>query len=165
MSSVEPDRSPEIVIEPLRSNADLDAVLEVEEASFTNPWTRAMYEAELGNPGVAHFRIARERTGRAVGFCSFWLVLDEIHINNLAVLPEYRSRGIGRAMLLRVLGDARALGASRALLEVRRSNEPARRLYESTGFSVAGIRKDYYSQPVEDAIVLWRDRLDDAHRT
>jgi len=73
-----------------------------------------------------------------VGFCSFWRVLDELHINNLAVLPEYRRAHIGTALLRRVLEDGARLGASRATLEVRRSNEAARMLYEKFGFSVAG---------------------------
>jgi len=151
---------PDIVIEPLRSPDELDDVQAIEAESFTNPWTREMYESELTNEGVSHFLLARDGGGRAVGFCSFWRVVDEVHINNLAVRPPYRRRGIGRALLLRVLSDARAVGATRALLEVRRSNLQAKRLYESLGFTVAGIRKQYYSHPVEDAIVLWREHLE-----
>lgn len=151
---------PEVVIEPLRSSADLDDVLSIEVESFTNPWTRAMYESELTNEGVSHFLLARDSAGRAVGFCSFWRVVDEVHVNNLAVRPSHRRCGIGRALLIRMLQDARALGATRALLEVRRSNVEAKRLYESLGFSVAGVRKQYYSHPIEDAIVLWREPLE-----
>jgi ribosomal-protein-alanine N-acetyltransferase len=94
-----------------------------------------------------------------VGFCSFWHVLEELHINNLAVLPAYRRSHIATALLRRVLEDGARLGASRATLEVRRSNEPARMLYEAFGFSVAGVRRGYYSNPPEDALVLWRDGL------
>ena len=146
------------VIEPL-THDDIDDVLALEEASFTNPWTRSMYLAELENSGVSYCFLARDTERRAVGFCSFWRILDELHINNLAVLPEFRRTGIASVLLTFMLKNAADLGARRATLEVRRSNEPARLLYERFGFSVAGIRPDYYSKPVEDALVLWREDL------
>lgn len=144
-------------IEPLHTPADIDGILAVEAASFTNPWTREMYLAELQQDGTAFFLLARTTDRHVVGFCSFWRVLDEVHINNLAVLPTYRRRGIARALLDRMLADAAGWGAVRALLEVRRSNTEAQRLYEAMGFTVAGVRRGYYSQPVEDALVLWRE--------
>jgi ribosomal-protein-alanine N-acetyltransferase len=146
-------------IEPLDGDDDLDGVLAVEAASFTNPWTRAMYAWELQNRHVCHIYVARTASCRVAGFCAFWLVFDEIHINNVAVLPEYRGRGMGSAVLRHVLQEARRLGASRATLEVRGSNTGARRLYERLGFHVAGRRPNYYSSPVEDALILWRDNL------
>lgn len=146
------------VIEPL-THDDIDDVLAIEDASFTNPWTRSMYVAELENSGVSYCFLARDTERRAAGFCSFWRILDELHINNLAVLPEFRRTGIGSVLLTFVLKNAADLGARRATLEVRRSNDPARLLYERFGFSVAGVRPDYYSKPVEDALVLWREDL------
>ena len=146
-------------IEPLSSASEIDAILAIEEASFTSPWTREMYLAELDNRGVSHFYLAKAPLGDAVGFCSFWHVLDELHINNLAVLPAYRRSQVATTLLRRVLDDGVGLGARRATLEVRRSNEPARILYEKFGFSVAGVRRAYYSHPVEDALVLWRNEL------
>ena len=119
-----------------------------------------MYLAELENTGVSYCYLARDAQGRAVGFCSFWRVLDELHINNIAVLAEFRRAGIATALLTHVLAEGARLGARRATLEVRRSNEPARSLYERFGFIVAGVRQGYYTKPVEDALVLWRDRLD-----
>ena len=148
------------IIEPLASPSDLEDVLAIEEASFTNPWTREMYLAELENEGVSYCHLARSVDRRIVGFCSFWRVVDELHINNLAVLPEDRRAGVATALLHYVLGEGARLGAVRATLEVRRSNEPARILYERFGFAVAGIRRAYYTKPVEDAIVLWREGLD-----
>ena len=153
-----------LVIEPL-SHVDIDDVLALEEAAFTSPWTRAMYLAELENTGVSYCYLARDTQRRAVGFCSFWRVLDELHINNLAVLPDLRRAGIGSMLLDFVLKKGVELGARRATLEVRRSNEPARLLYERFGFVVAGVRAAYYSKPVEDALVLWRDDLQDPPRT
>jgi [ribosomal protein S18]-alanine N-acetyltransferase len=149
-----------VTIEPLASAADIEAIIAVEQASFTNPWTRDMYVAELENRGVSFFFVARDEQQRIVGFCAFWRVLDELHINNLAVLPEARRTGIASALLRRVLAEGAKLGARRATLEVRRSNDIARRLYERFGFSVAGVRRGYYSQPTEDALVLWRESLD-----
>jgi len=146
-------------LEPLGGDDDLDGVLEVEAQSFTNPWTRAMYAWELQNRTVCHIYVARTAACRVAAFCAFWLVVDEIHINNVAVLPQYRGRGMGSAVLRHVLDEARRLGATRATLEVRASNEGARRLYERLGFRVAGVRRNYYSSPVEDALILWRDNL------
>jgi ribosomal-protein-alanine N-acetyltransferase len=145
------------LIEPLKSASEIDAVLAVEHASFTSPWTREMYLAELQNTGVSFFYVARDDGGDVIGFCSFWRIVDELHINNLAVLPERRREGVGAALLARVLSEGAALGAKRATLEVRRSNEIARHLYERFGFAVAGVRASYYSNPIEDALVLWRD--------
>jgi [ribosomal protein S18]-alanine N-acetyltransferase len=148
-----------VTIEPLSSPSQIDDILAVEEASFTSPWTREMYLAELNNTGVSYFYLARTEAGQVIGFCSFWRVLDELHINNLAVLPEHRRSGIGTDLLLRVLADGAVLGAKRATLEVRRSNEAAQKLYEKFGFTVAGVRRLYYSSPPEDALVLWREGL------
>lgn len=144
-------------IEPLTSPAQIDAILAIEQASFTNPWTRDMYMAELENEGVSFFYLAKAEDGRIIGFCSFWRVLDELHINNLAVLPDRRCSGVGTALLRRVLDDAGALGIRRAMLEVRRSNHPAIKLYERFGFSIAGVRSRYYTNPQEDALVLSRE--------
>ena len=146
-------------IELLTSRNEIDDVLAIEEASFTNPWTRQMYEAELENRGVSYCYLARDDDGRTVGFCSFWRVADELHINNLAVDPKSRRLGVGAALLMRVLLEGGRLGARRATLEVRRSNEAARMLYERFGFTVAGVRRAYYTKPTEDALVLWREGL------
>lgn len=146
-------------IAPLTLESEIDEVLAIERASFTNPWTREMYTAELGNREVSYCYLARDDARRVVGFCSFWHVADELHINNLAVAPEHRRIGIGSALLRHVLLEGARLGAVRATLEVRRSNEPARYLYERFGFTVARVRRGYYTKPVEDALVLWREGL------
>lgn len=145
------------IIEPLTSPSEIDAILAIEEVSFTNPWTREMYVAELKSPGVSFFLLAKDSDGAIVGFCSFWRVLDELHINNLAVLPERRREGIATALLERVMNEAIDLRTRRMMLEVRRSNKPALTLYERFGFSVAGIRRRYYTNPIEDALVLSRE--------
>lgn len=148
-----------MTIEPLVAGPDLDAVLAIETESFTSPWTREMYVAELRNVGVSFCYVARDDAGQVAGFCSFWRVLDELHINNLAVSARYRRRGIATKLLTHVLHEGAQLGAHRATLEVRRSNEVARQLYERLGFATAGVRRAYYTNPVEDALVLWREDL------
>ena len=144
-------------IDHLDGDEDLDGVLFVESESFTNPWTRDMYAWELQNRSVCHILVVRTPERPVVGFCAFWLVVDEIHINNVAILPDLRGQGIGTTLMNRVFDEATRLGARRATLEVRASNEGARRLYERLGFYVAGTRRHYYTNPVEDALVLWRD--------
>lgn len=148
---------PRYWIEPLADEGDLEGVLEVEAESFTNPWTRDMYSWELQNRSMCHIFVVRTDECRVAGFCAFWLVFDEIHINNIALRPGFRAQGMGSALLGRVLSEGRDLGARRATLEVRASNTAARRLYERLGFYVAGVRRNYYTSPVEDALVLWRD--------
>ena len=144
-------------IDRLEGDSDLDGVLSVEAESFTNPWTRDMYAWELQNRSVCHILVVRTEDCRVAGFCAFWLVVEEIHINNVAIRARYRGRGMGTALMQRVFVEAAQLGAHRATLEVRPSNEGARRLYERLGFYVAGIRPNYYTSPVEDALILWRD--------
>jgi len=144
-------------IQPVASEQDIDDIIRVESVAFTRPWTREMYLSELEHHDVAFFYLARDPVGEAVGFCSWWRVLDEVHINNLAVLPEVRRRGVATALLERVLADGAAKGAPRATLEVRQSNAAALRLYERLGFAVTAVRRSYYTHPDEDALILWRE--------
>jgi ribosomal-protein-alanine N-acetyltransferase len=147
------------LIETLDSDEDLAGVVEVEAESFSNPWTRDMYVSDRQNRSMSHILVARTDDCAVAGFCAFWLVFDEVHVNNVAVRPRFRGRGIGTALLRRLLDDARTLGARRATLEVRASNDGARRLYERLGFHVAGVRRRYYTHPDEDALILWRDDM------
>ena len=142
------------VVEPLAGPADLDGVLAIEDASFNNPTTRAWYEAELARPDVCKVFVIRTPQRSVAGFAAFWKVLDEMHINNLAIHPDSRERGLGRRLLAGVLAAAYGMGVRRATLEVRRSNLAAQRLYAAAGFRVVGVREGYYAQPVEDALVL-----------
>jgi ribosomal-protein-alanine N-acetyltransferase len=153
--------SPGWVIEPIDAAHDLDAVLEIEHLSFPHPWTREMFENELEHPAVSHIIVIRTAAARVAGYCIFWVVFDEVHVNNLAVRPQERRGGLGRELLSAALARGAALGGRKARLEVRRSNEAALRLYESFGFQVLGVRSAYYSHPVEDALVLGLDSLSD----
>ena len=154
------------IIERTLTEKDLDEIVAIEVASFSNPWTRQMYLRELQNPDVSFLYVLRmpgeagDGSARRIGgFCAFWLVLDEVHINNLAVRAEYQGRGLGTALLEHVLQAGARRGAERATLEVRRSNAPALRLYERLGFTVAATRPNYYVSPPEDALILWKGAL------
>ena len=144
----------DVVVERLASPADLDGVLEIEAASFNNPTTREWYEGELKRPEVCFIYVLRTPDQPVAGFCAFWRVAEQIHINNLAIRPELRGQRLGSRLLQAVIAEATRLGASHATLEVRRSNLPAIRLYEQAGFSQAGVRPNYYTKPIEDALVL-----------
>jgi [ribosomal protein S18]-alanine N-acetyltransferase len=147
-------------IEPIAGAADLEAIMEVDRLSFPSPWTRAMYEAELAQPESAFIIVIRTARTPVAGYCAYRLVADELQINNVAVRPEHRARGYGRALVVAALDHGRAAGARTALLEVRRSNATARRLYGSLGFTQVGERPRYYCHPEEDALVLARDVRD-----
>ena len=153
------DNQPEYVIARLRRGAELDEVAALEAASFTNPWSREMLARDLRNADVARVYVLRNPEGKLLAFCACWLVVDELHINTLAVKAEMRRRGLATQLLRFVIAEASLAGATRATLEVRRSNEAALKLYERLGFEIRAIRPKYYSQPVEDGLVLWSDKL------
>jgi ribosomal-protein-alanine N-acetyltransferase len=139
---------------------DIDAVQLVERASFPVPWPANAFRHELTQNKNAHYIIAKEGE-RVVGYAGLWLSLDEAHITTFAVLPDYRRRKIGERMLVALFDRALKLGAEWLTLEVRASNLPAQRLYEKYGFRPAGIRRRYYSDNNEDAIIMWTERLKD----
>ena len=141
-------------VERLASKEDLDAVLAIEDASFNNPTTREWYEEELKRPDVCFVFVLRTAEHPVAAFCAFWLVVDQAHINNLAVRPELRGRGLGTQLLEGVIAEVAHLGGKELTLEVRQSNEPALGLYRRSGFRQEGVRKNYYTSPIEDALVL-----------
>lgn len=143
-----------VVIERITESEDLDAVAALEAATFTNPWTREMLERELRQSDVARVYVLRLPNHRVAAFCACWVVYDEVHINTLAVDPALRRQGLATLLLRRLLDEAAKEGATGAFLEVRRSNDIAQRLYESLGFAVTGTRRNYYTQPEEDALIL-----------
>ena len=140
------------------AEADLPDILRIERASFGSPWSEGMFRSEFGNRWsrilIAEIPGSDGRMA-AAGFMVLWLLLDELHINNVAVMPDARRRGLGRAMMEAALRLAEAGEAALATLEVRRSNAPAIRLYESFGFSMAAVRKAYYEDG-EDAFFMTR---------
>ncbi|MCK5241959.1 ribosomal protein S18-alanine N-acetyltransferase [bacterium] len=146
-----------VTITPMHMG-DLDEVLWVEQSSFRDPWTRALFEEEFKNPDLSHFLVAR-CDEHVVGYMGFWLIQDEAHITNLAVHPGFRRRKIGERLVRAILHMACSLDARRATLEVRAGNEPAKRLYEKHGFQLVAIRRKYYVDNNEDALVLWNQDI------
>lgn len=139
---------------------DVDAVQVVERASFPVPWPANAFRHELSQNKNARYVVAREGD-EVVGYAGLWLMVDEAHITTFAVLPERRRRRIGERMLQRLFEIADAMGAEWLTLEVRVSNLAAQRLYEKYGFRRAGVRRRYYSDNNEDALIMWTDRIKD----
>jgi tRNA threonylcarbamoyl adenosine modification protein YeaZ/ribosomal-protein-alanine acetyltransferase len=149
----------DVTVTRLSPGDDLAAIAELQRRSFTNPWGADSIQWELANTDVARLYVASSPDGTVVAYCACWLIFDELHINSLAVDERLRRRGVARRLLREVFRDAIGAGARSATLEVRRSNEAARRLYLSLGFVVDAVRRDYYQLPREDALILWHRQL------
>ncbi|MHB8158744.1 MAG: ribosomal protein S18-alanine N-acetyltransferase [Desulfocucumaceae bacterium] len=134
----------------------LEEVLEIEHKCFPTPWTSRAFRFEVTENDFALYLVALIN-GRVMGYGGMWLVLDEAHITNVAVHPQYRSCGNGRALMVELLTRAAVLGAIKMTLEVRVTNKTARNLYKSLGFIDMGIRRKYYSDNDEDGIIMCLD--------
>ena len=136
---------------------DIESVHEIERLSFSTPWPSYAFEQELTGNRLARYVVARAAAPegeRIVGFAGVWLMVDEAHITTFGVHPDWRRRGVGRRLLLRLADLALDLRAARLTLEVRVGNEPAKALYRAFGFTVAGRRPRYYTDDGEDAYVM-----------
>jgi ribosomal-protein-alanine N-acetyltransferase len=142
------------------ATADIDAIVGLESESFTNPWPRETLVWELRNSDVTQVYVLRDDEGKTLAFCVCWVIFDELHINTLAVAPAARRTGLATFLLRQVMAEAVRAGARKATLEVRASNTAALGLYAGLGFHVAARRPRYYTQPEEDALILWRESLD-----
>ncbi len=138
--------------------ADLDRVLEIEAKSYQTPWSRRAFTSEITDNSYAYY-FALRAGDKIIGYVGMWVILDEAHITNIAVDPAYRRRGLGEMMLVRMFEKAKEHGASRMTLEVRVSNTGAQALYRKLGFADRGLRKGYYTDSNEDAIIMWKDDL------
>lgn len=131
---------------------DLDRLMVIENESFSLPWTRQSYEKELKNQWADY--LVCDWGGELAAFCGMWTVFEEAHITNLAVAKEYRGRGLGRIMMLEQEKLARSKRANRILLEVRPSNAPALDMYKKLGYIPISVRREYYEDNREDALVM-----------
>ena len=134
---------------------DLASVAAIERAAFSDPWSLRSFREALDSASV-YFACARSDAGSVLGYVVAWFVADQGEIANIAVAPDQRGQGVGRALLDAALGEAATRGISAVFLEVRDSNQRARELDASRGFEEVGRRRRYYRRPVEDAIVLRR---------
>lgn len=132
----------------------LEGVLKVSSLSFHLPWSRESYEKELKNPFAKYLVAVKDN--EVLGYGGMWIIIDEAHITNIAVLPEYRAQGIGGAILEDMIKKCQSQKAISMTLEVRASNLPAQGLYKKYGFREEGIRKAYYEDNREDAIIMWK---------
>lgn len=133
---------------------DIDSVVKVERSSFPTPWERHAFEYEMEKNDAAYYLVC-EIDGEVVAHCGAWFVIDQGTITNIAVMPDYRGRGIGRLLLQEVLDYCDNEEIESISLEVRVSNKVAIRLYEKMGFVKGSIRKNYYADNNEDAILMY----------
>lgn len=132
---------------------DMDAVLEIEGLSFPTPWSRRLFLNELSNP-ISQIIMAKDDKEMVLGYICFWIMADEAHIMDIAVHPGFRKQGIGKQLFAFVLEFSEARGVSYFALEVRESNKGAMEFYKGFGFRAAGIRKGYYRDTGEDAVLM-----------
>lgn len=148
-----------IKIRPLQLS-DLDDIMAIEPAAYgTHHWSRQSFVTELTNERGYYYGAECEQTGKLLGYTGFWLIGDEAHITTVAVDPQHHRQNIAERLLINSIIESRRTNAHWMTLEVRVSNEPAKALYTKYGFRNIGVRRRYYQDNSEDALVLWTDRI------
>jgi [ribosomal protein S18]-alanine N-acetyltransferase len=143
---------------------NLSAVVELDQACFGGLWTLEGYQRELDSPNSDLLGLFSPFSNfNFLGMGCFWSILEEAHITILAVHPQYQNQGLGQALLYSLLKTACDRGLERATLEVRASNSQAIALYQKFGFKTAGLRRRYYKDNDEDALILWLGDLQQPH--
>lgn len=135
------------------TEADLPEVLTIEQETFSDPWSEEDFRSSIEEANNAY--IVAVIDGYVVGYCGYWGVIGEGYIYNVAVKKEFRRHKIGYQLMKNLINESTSRGITSFTLEVRYSNEAAIRLYESLGFIRAGIRRDFYTKPKEDAVIMW----------
>jgi len=143
-----------VLIRNMISN-DIYQITEIEKKCFSLPWSKESYESELINEH-AYYECAEEN-GKVVGYMGMWKILDEGHITNVAVLPEYRNRGIASMLIKKMIDICICSEIKNMTLEARESNMTAINLYKKFGFFSVGKRPKYYQLPLEDAVIMWKN--------
>ncbi|KNF09621.1 putative ribosomal-protein-alanine acetyltransferase RimI [Gottschalkia purinilytica] len=134
---------------------DIDQVCKIEEISFSTPWTKEALTMEVTKNNLAKYLVAKKED-KVVGYAGVWIIIDEGHITNIAVSPDYRGQGIGSLLVEKLVKLCEEKGISNMTLEVRESNTTAQSLYKKFGFEEYGIRPNYYSDNNENALIMWR---------
>ena len=140
---------------------DVPTVAAIEAATFPTPWSEDAFRKEITDNPVARYLVA-EKDGAVIGFAGAWIILDESHITNIAILAEHRGNGYGRALTAALMQYLSNLGAAYATLEVRKSNVTAQNLYKSLGYVSVGVRKRYYEDNGEDALLMVCEHMPEA---
>ncbi|NOR12583.1 MAG: ribosomal protein S18-alanine N-acetyltransferase [Candidatus Aminicenantes bacterium] len=136
---------------------DIPSVLEIENVSFQNPWQASTFSGEIVNRGISYPYVIMHRIfERIIGYIIYWKIQEEVQISNFAIHPDFRGKGIGEAVMRRVIKAIQRDGGVYVFLEVRPSNLAARSLYKKLEFEILGARKGYYHTPVEDALIMGR---------
>jgi ribosomal-protein-alanine N-acetyltransferase len=151
--------SAELHVTPMRRR-HLRGVLRIEQQVYPRPWSYGLYLGELAHRGVSRSYVVARTGHRVVGYGGLMVVGDDAHITTLAVDPELHGQRVGTRLLLVLARLAREQGIEGLTLEVRMSNEPGKALYRRFGFAPAGIRKNYYAEVNEDALVMWAHEID-----
>lgn len=147
-----------IKIKPMQKD-DLDEVLKIEESAYgEHHWSKDSFYGELSN-NLAHYYSAFDVDGNLIGYAGSWRVIDEAHITTIAIKPEFRRKKIGEALLNKILEDCYKNEIKYITLEVRKSNIAAIGLYEKYGFKSLGVRKGYYQNNNEDALIMWTENI------
>ena len=138
---------------------DVGQIVEIENRSFPTPWSAYAFTWEILDNDFAHYFVITAEDDRdcILGYGGMWIILDEAHITNIAIIPEFRGKRFGEILLIHLMGIALTKGAERITLEVRVSNTNAKKLYNRLGFEAAGVRKGYYVDTKEDAIIMWKE--------
>ena len=139
------------------TETDLPEVCKIENESFSDPWSERSFRDSLMDEKNGYLVAVVD--GKIAGYCGLWGIAGEGDIYNVAVKNEFRRKHIGEALLKTLIQQSIERGITSFTLEVRASNEPAIKLYESLGFHGVGTRKDFYTKPKEDAVIMWLDRM------
>ena len=135
--------------------ADIEAVLRIEKESFSLPWSAAAFENELNNPDTFYYVWIED--DEPMGYAGFWKILTDGNITNIAFSQSARGQGRGQKLVAFLKEKAGQMGITAMTLEVRKSNAAAIAVYQKNGFQIAGMRKDYYRKPMEDALIMWAE--------
>jgi [ribosomal protein S18]-alanine N-acetyltransferase len=156
--------APDLRIAPMRRR-HLRSVLRIEAEVYPRPWSLGLYLGELALPEERRIYLVARSGGHVVGHAGLMFAADDGHVTTVAVDPRWQRHGIAARLLVVLFREARSRGATDLTLEVRASNEPAQALYRRFGFAEAGIRKGYYAETGEDAVIMWaNDIAGDAYR-
>ena len=148
------DRPERLCISPMTS-ADIRAVMRIESLSFSSSWPPSAFASELNDNKLAHYFVGRIGTGELVAYGGIWAILEDSHVTTIAVHPDWRGKRYGEEMLVHLVREAIARGASWITLEARESNAVAQCLYKKYGFTTVSTRRAYYSDNGENAVVMW----------
>ena len=139
---------------------DVETIEKLEQSCFSQPWSyESIYQDIVENDRAVY--VVAETEGQVIGYAGLWIIVDEGHITNVAVSPDYRRNSVGNTIVTALLQVTEDMGVKRHTLEVRKSNQAAINLYEKQGFTEAGERKGYYEDNGEDALIMWRDAEDE----